>query len=111
MVDSISREQLTKLADATDAARITLKQVSLQETAPESWMLLPVVHLACSARSGECCRWCACTNCVPRLLSKHACMTLYTTSKRVLLRTRTHVPVQSACRRSRLIRSSCRLVS
>jgi hypothetical protein len=27
MVDSISREQLTKLADATDAARITLKQV------------------------------------------------------------------------------------
>jgi hypothetical protein len=30
MVDSISREQLTKLADATDAARITLKQVQAQ---------------------------------------------------------------------------------
>jgi hypothetical protein len=29
MVDSVSREQLTKLADATDAARITLKQVRL----------------------------------------------------------------------------------
>jgi hypothetical protein len=29
MVDSVSREQLTKLADATDAARIKLKQVRL----------------------------------------------------------------------------------
>lgn len=30
MVDSTSREQLAKLADATDAARITLKQVSCE---------------------------------------------------------------------------------
>jgi hypothetical protein len=28
MVDSISREQLNKLAEATDAARLALKQVS-----------------------------------------------------------------------------------
>eukprot|EP00882_Tetradesmus_deserticola_P007422 GHRQ01007820.1.p1 GENE.GHRQ01007820.1~~GHRQ01007820.1.p1 ORF type:complete len:451 (+),score=222.51 GHRQ01007820.1:112-1464(+) len=44
MVDSISREQLTKLADATDAARITLKQVRVGSAEGRMW-----VPVACMA--------------------------------------------------------------
>lgn len=41
MVDSISREQLNRLAEATDAARLALKQVNTGSTQPDARIDIP----------------------------------------------------------------------